>query len=163
MKIYLFRHAEKSAHFQPNPGLSERGAAQALLLAEKVGQSELPRPTQLWVSPKKRAQQSFAPLAEKIEIPLKIVAELDERTHEENRPQFHERIRQVIATLEKEADQKNQVIYLCSHSDWLEEALALIPADTDLTQYWQWSTLQYLGLNYKNHTFEFIEHKRISP
>lgn len=159
MKIYLFRHAEKASHFHPNPPLSAAGLQQAQILAEKVQSSELSRPTQLWVSPKLRAQQSFQALAEQVNLPLQIKPLLDEHFPEERSPAFRQRIQGFLDSLEQE----DGVVYLCTHSDWIEEALALIPCDEDLTneKYHHWSPLQYIALQRKNDLYSIIDYKRI--
>lgn len=158
MKIYLFRHGEKVLAFHQNPELSPAGTAQALSLVEKVQSSELPRPTQLWASPKLRAQQSFLPLAARLDLPLQTLSELDERTHDENREHFRRRIQEVLNTFSAQ----DGVLFICTHSDWIEEALTLLPSETDLYEkYPHWHPLQYLGLQTRDELYEPLEFKRI--
>ena len=158
MKLYLFRHAEKASHFHPNPGLSVAGLQQAVRLMEKVQNSEMPRPSQLWASPKKRAQESFEPLATFLELPLKTVEALDERVHDEDRSFFRARIQKFLHALEKEEG----VIYICTHSDWLEEALTMIPSEKDLANaHPHWHPLQYLGLQAREGLYDVLDYKRI--
>ncbi len=160
MKIYLFRHAEKINAFHRNPELSPQGEKQALLLAEKVQQALLPRPTELWVSPKKRAQQSMGPLSQALDLPLQIKTALDERDVSENQSQFHQRVEKICHSLTS----AKGVIYLCSHFDWLEEALAVLPSDEELTheRYAHWSPLQYMGFHFRDSLFQLIDSQRIS-
>ena len=108
MKIYLFRHAEKASPFHPNPGLSEQGEQQAVRLLERVHSAELPRPTELWVSPKKRARQSFQPLADGLQLSLQVIDDLDEKHTGEDRSDFRERISLVF----DKAANSSGVIYL---------------------------------------------------
>lgn len=161
MKLYLFRHAEKASLFHPDPQLSALGMQQATALLKKVQNSELPRPDQLWVSPRLRAQQSFQALAEGLNIPLQTHAELDEKFASENRHQFRERIDQVLL----KAQGQTGVLYVCSHYDWLEESLQLIPCTTDLMHeiHSHWSPLQYVALQYSNNIYSFIESKQVTP
>lgn len=159
MKIYLFRHAEKASLFHPNPGLSQGGERQAQRLAERVRASEMPRPTQLWVSPKKRAQLSFQPLAEQYELRLDIKEALDEKRNDENRESFRARIGELCRGL---AGQEG-IIYVCTHIDWLEESMDFFSGERS----WEseipshWSPLQYLALQEREGLFDFIEQKRI--
>jgi broad specificity phosphatase PhoE len=158
MKLYLFRHAEKASHFHPNPGLSAAGSQQALKLLEKVQNSEMPRPTQLWASPKKRAQESLQPLANHLELPLKAIEALDERVQDEDRSAFCSRIQKFLNTLEKEEG----VIYICTHSDWIEEALTLISSEQDLANaHPHWHPLQYLALQKRGSLYDVLDYKRI--
>lgn len=158
MKLYLFRHAEKASHFHPNPGLSAGGSQQALKLLEKVQNSEMPRPTRLWASPKKRAQESLQPLATFMELPLESLNILDERTHDEDRGAFRARIQKFLNSLEK----AEGVIYICSHSDWIEEALTMIPSEKDLPNaHPHWHPLQYLALQKRDDLYDVLDYKRI--
>jgi phosphohistidine phosphatase SixA len=161
MKLYLFRHAEKASPFHPDPSLSDSGMQQAMALLEKVKNAELPRPTHLWVSPRLRARQSFQALSNGLQLPFQIFEGLDEKMGGENRHQFRERIDKIL----QNASTQTGVLYICSHYDWLEESLQLIACDTDLMHEIQshWTPLQYVGLQLKENTFEFLESKRITP
>lgn len=133
---------------------------QAMDLLENVKQSQISAPNQLWVSPRLRTGQSFQPLADNLGIPLQVHQELDEKHSGENRHQFRDRIDHF---LQKAAAQEG-VLFICSHYDWLEESLQLIPCETDLMHEIQshWSPLQYVALDYENGIYEFIESKRTS-
>jgi broad specificity phosphatase PhoE len=159
MKIYLFRHAEKASPFHPNPGLSDQGQEQASRLWERVQNAELPRPHALWVSPKKRARQSFQVLAENLNLPLNVDEALDEKQNGESHAEFHDR----VALVFDKAAGEDGVIFLCTHMDWLEEAAAVIPGAEDFSRVFppHWSPLEYVGLIRKDALFEIIEHKRI--
>lgn len=160
MKLYLFRHAEKASPFLPDPVLSENGMQQAIALLEKVQNQELPKPTQLWVSPRVRARQSFQRISESIQIPLQIHAELDEKMSGENHHEFRDRVDRFLT----KAGNQVGVLFICSHYDWLEESLQLIPCDTDLMHeiHSHWGSLQYMAFDKKENIYEFIESKRIS-
>ncbi len=159
MKIYLFRHAEKASHFHPNPSLSERGHGQAEKLLSKVRNSELPKPTALLASPMKRAQQSLTPLSTHMALPLVTDHLLNERQTHENSAAFLKRIHEFW----QKASLHDGVIYACTHSDWIDEALPLIPSEKDLVRavLQPWMPLQYVALHYENDLFHFLECKRI--
>lgn len=161
MKLYLFRHAEKASPFHDDPVLNENGMQQAIALLEKVNNQELPKPTQLWVSPRLRARQSFQKLADGLQIPLQIHEELDEKMSGENRHEFRDR----VDCLLNKAGNQDGILFLCSHYDWLEESLQLIACETDLMHeiHSHWASLQYVALEKKEEGYEFIESKRITP
>lgn len=161
MKLYLFRHGEKASPFHPNPPLSEFGMQQAMALSEKVQIKELPRPQYIWASPRLRSQQSFQALSDSTGVRMEVRADLDERQMSETHLEFRERITSFL----RHAEIQNGVIFACSHADWLEAVLALIPCDTDLDReiHSHWSPLQYVALQLNNGIFEFIESKRVTP
>ena len=161
MKLYLFRHAEKASLFHDDPVLNENGMQQAIALLEKVQKQELPKPTQLWVSPRVRAHQSFQKLSEGIQVPLQIFQDLDEKMSGENRHEFRDRVDRFLT----KAGEQDGVLFICSHYDWLEESLQLIASDTDLMHeiHSHWGSLQYMALDKKDTIYEFIESKRITP
>lgn len=164
MKIYLFRHAQKSIDFSGDPDLTAEGHAQASKLVDKVLKNELPQPTELWVSPKKRTHSTFRPLAQHFKIPLNAQEALLEQQANENLDQFRSRIESLF---EKAAEHKDAVVFLCTHYDWVVEAMSVIPCDTDLSdsEFMHWGPCQYVGWEKKssNDIFEFIELKRIQP
>jgi hypothetical protein len=54
---------------------------------------------------------------------------------------------------------------MCSHYDWVIEAMAVIPADTDLTkdEFSHWTPCQYAAFHVNPEgVFEHLELKRIS-
>lgn len=161
MKIYLFRHAQKSVDFTGDPDLTPEGHAQALRLLDKVIKNELPRPTELWVSPKKRAQSTFKPLSQHFALPLKIHDSLLEQQADENLEQFRKRIEKLF---EKASENTDSVVFMCTHYDFVIEAMAVVPCDTDLSapEFAHWSPCQYVGWK-KNadNIYEFLEFKRI--
>lgn len=146
MKVYLFRHGQKDSQpFITDPDLTSFGHQQARKLAEMIRQGELLHGTQFIASPRKRAQSTLAPAAEYCQIHLQTLNDLDQRTHFETAEAFHARIQQVLNSLEKKFSAKD-VIYLCSHHDWIEDALTLIPSDTDLinSNYCSWAPAQFM-------------------
>jgi len=161
MKIYVFRHAQKAMDFSGDPDLTPEGHAQASKLLDKVLKEELPRPTELWVSPKKRTHSTFRPLSQHFGLPLVIQESLLEQKSDESVTEFRLRISK---TLENAALQKDAVIFMCSHYDWVVEAMAVAPSDKDLSdsEFSHWSPAQHVGFHVNaDGVFEFIELKRI--
>lgn len=162
MKIYFFRHAQKAVDFSGDPDLTTEGYAQAHKLLEKVLKNELPMPTQLWVSPKKRTHSTFRPLANELHLQLQTQDALLEQQNDETAIDFRHRVRNL---LEKAGTKSDEVIFMCSHYDWVIEALAVVPSDTDFSDsdYQHWSPTQYAGFEISSEgIFKFIEFKRIS-
>lgn len=73
MNIYLVRHGEAAASWDQDrdPGLSDRGHAQAKSLADNLASRLVPN-TKLRSSPLKRAQQTAAPLAQVLGTTVRI-------------------------------------------------------------------------------------------
>ncbi|MFP5518749.1 MAG: phosphoglycerate mutase family protein [Bdellovibrionia bacterium] len=155
MKFYIFRHAEKSSGGGPNPSLSAGGFDQASKLALLVREGKLPSPQELWVSPKIRTHQTFAPLAEHLGISLKEIPELIEKQSSESLPEFRQRIESVL----QEVVATKKCIFVCTHMDWAEEAMSLIPCDKDLSgsEFSYWSPAQYVGFQLDKSLFHFLE------
>lgn len=62
---------------QPDPPLTRCGREQARLVAERIADSHL-RPTEVLVSPLRRAKETAMPLAELAGVPITVVKELEE-------------------------------------------------------------------------------------
>lgn len=128
-EIVIFRHAQKDS-WQANPTLSDYGQKQAQNLVTLVNTSQLPAPSLLISSPKKRAQQTFIPLQEKFQIPLVLDPALDERSNHETGREFEARIKQFIHyDLVQNAV---PCMFLCTHLDWLEIFAWTAPLQDDL-------------------------------
>ncbi|WP_413575183.1 phosphoglycerate mutase family protein [Bdellovibrio sp. HCB290] len=163
MKIYIFRHAQKAMDFSGDPDLTPEGHNQASTLLDLVLKNEMPIPTHLWVSPRKRTHSTFRPLSEHFKLPLENQEDLLEQHGDESLQVFRKRI---STLLEKAAESKNEVIYLCSHYDWVIEAMSVIPSETDLSEdrFSHWSPCQGVGFEVaKDGMYKFLELKRISP
>lgn len=161
MKIYLFRHGQKAMDFTGDPDLTTEGHAQAMKILDKVLKNELPRPTELWVSPKKRTLSTFRPLAQQLDLALQTQDCLLEQKSDENLSEFRERIRKLMDSF---AERPDAVIFMCSHYDFLVESMAVIPSDKDLSdaEFSHWTPCQYIGFEVKaDGIFEFLELKRI--
>lgn len=166
MKIVLLRHATRSLHGLGDSPLNSTGRAQAEDLVNSIRpQGPLPLPTHLLMSPKLRAKQTLEPLGAHLEIPAKIDTRLDERQSSETVVEFEARIRDVIRDLSQLPDsgpnsgqQSSQepCIYVCTHLDWLEFSLLLIPSDlTDREAEGSWPTAGYKVFEVQNGLWVF--------
>lgn len=161
MKIYLFRHAQKAMDFSGDPDLTSEGLAQATKLLGKVLKKEMPRPTALWVSPKKRTHSTFRQISQALEIPLQIHDDLSEQKTDESLQEFRKRIQNLFELATK---QKDEVIFMCSHYDLVVEAMTVLPCDKDLqtAEFTQWAPCQFIGLaESSDGIFKFLEFKRL--
>lgn len=142
MKTVLFRHAERQSNGLTNPPLSPRGEEQASKLAAMVGAHLLPQPTKLLSSPRIRARQTLLPLSLALNCEIQVASELDERQNYESAQQFSTRIEKFLQQLPNQQG----IIFFCTHLDWIEEAMTLIPSSSDLTKndYATWSPGQYM-------------------
>jgi len=145
MKMILFRHAEKTSDGTSNPKLSPRGREQAEKLSEEVSAKKLPKPQVLLVSPRSRAQETFAVLSQKSGVALKVTDLLDERKPEESSADFRRRVQELLVLIQMDY-QDNDCVYLCTHFDWIEEFLTVVESSTDLLQnkYHHWGSGQWM-------------------
>jgi len=143
----VFRHGEKSLEGF-DPGLSPRGLEQAEKVFQKVKAGQLPKPTALFVSTKKRSAQTFGPLSANAKIKAQIRAELTERVPGETREKFRLRIQEFLLKLMLE-HKETDVIYLCTHSDWIDEFLTMIECDSDLSRCHYWPSAQHMVFDKK--------------
>lgn len=127
MLVVLLRHAEKLNSYGNDPELSPRGYQDAQKLLLQVGQL-IPRPNALWSSPKQRAQQTLEPIAQKLSLEIKTMPELNERQASETTTQFSARVQQIFQVLSSQAF-GTTTVWLCTHADWLAEAVTSIPSD----------------------------------
>jgi 2,3-bisphosphoglycerate-dependent phosphoglycerate mutase len=78
--FYLVRHAHATWTPDENRPLSERGQRDAQRVAELLGgTAEAAQIDAVYASTARRAQQTVAPLAERLGLPLRITPALDER------------------------------------------------------------------------------------
>ncbi len=161
MKIYLFRHAQKAMDFSGDPDLTIEGHAQASKVLDKVIKNELPTPTHLWVSPKKRTFSTFKPLSQHFNIPVEVHENLLEQHSDESLEEFRLRIEK---TLTNSLTSSDQVLFICTHYDWVAEAMNVLPCDTDLSgsEFAHWNPCQHVGFEVTAEgLFQLIELKRI--
>jgi broad specificity phosphatase PhoE len=76
-RIYLVRHGEASDYEGPDPGLSERGALQARLVADRFD-TIVDAPIELVASPLRRARETADPLAARWSSAVLVVDEVRE-------------------------------------------------------------------------------------
>lgn len=164
MKVYLFRHGQKNSFPLENPDLTGLGHQQAAALAEQIRAGALLRGTRFLASPRLRAQNTLKPASELCQSPLQVVSFLDQKTAYETGEAFRDRIRLFLDTVEKNSSSED-VVYLCSHHDWIEESLSLIPADTDLLEprYWNWRPAQYMQFDVVGGLWHLKNFNRIEP
>lgn len=129
MKLILLRHGNRDLSMSSDGGLNQIGKELAAGLHGRLAPNgNLPVPTQLIASPKKRAQETLTPLSQSLELPLQTEKALDERQNAETSTEFRARVRKYIELLPNKY-KPNDVVYLCTHADWLEDAMAVIPSD----------------------------------
>ncbi len=147
MMWVIFRHGEKQIQgFDPE--LTPRGHTQAKAIAEKVKAGKLPKPNVLYVSTKRRTAQTLEPTASQQRMKTQIKAELTERVPGETPEKFRFRIQEFLVKLLL-LHQDNEVIYLCTHYDWVEEFLTVIESDSDLSRYANFGAAQYIWFEKK--------------
>ena len=162
MKIYFFRHAQKAMDFSSDPGLTAEGHAQAQKITEKVFKKELPKPTLLWTSPKKRACSTFQPLAKELGLPLHLEEALLEQRSDESLSDFTKRIRNLC---NKASAKSGEVLFICSHYDWVLEAMQVIPCidnASENSELSHWVPAQYAGFDIDSDgLFKLLEIKKV--
>jgi phosphohistidine phosphatase SixA len=130
MKICLLRHGSRDLTSSSDNGLNQAGIEMAKSLPSKlIPQGEFPVPTLLRSSPKRRARETLGPLSEKLHKPLKVDSGLDERQNAETSVQFRTRVRNYLEQLRKQCSSAD-VAYLCTHADWLEEAIIILSPES---------------------------------
>ncbi len=142
MKWVIFRHGEKQKEgFDPE--LSAVGVDQSKKILAKVKAKKLPKPTVIYVSTKKRTWQTLEPLATACGLKPIIKAELTERVPGESTEKFRFRIQEFLVKMIL-LHNDNDVIYFCSHYDWIEEFLTIIESDSDLSRCNHWPSAQHM-------------------
>ena len=160
MEIILFRHAKKGFMPFEDPSLSPQGLLQSRSLPDTVQNLKLPEPTALWVSEKIRTHQTFQYLGECYKIPLTVKAELNLRMDRESATMFTQRVQAFIEQLSLSTGKTKEksCIYLCTHYDWIETAMTLIPCDTNLNsfEFAHWAPAQFIHFMVEAHKDEKI-------
>lgn len=160
MKMLLIRHATRSLHGLGDVSLNPQGQRQAEYLAELVSQGLLPTPSHLISSPKKRARETFASLSLSSQIPVTIDERLDERRQNESAQDFEARVRSFLEDLTPNgsmAPKYKGCAMICSHLDWLELAMVLLPStlsDTEMAA--TWSNAEYRLFRYNDGLWELM-------
>lgn len=125
MKLILLRHGDRSPGFSDVP-LSGRGLEQAQNLA---GNKDLITASKIYCSPKRRALQTVEPLVKNTAIPMETTNEVDQMRQIESPSDFTRRISLFLDALPR---QQKETILVCSHSDWLQQAVLLLAGDDQM-------------------------------
>ena len=165
MDVILFRHGQKGLVPFDDPSLSPDGFRQADKIASLVLQKKLLQPSALWVSPKLRAGQTFQALSNELNLPNLVKPELDLRADFEQKNVFKNRVQAFIESfghkdaVKKELTEVDRCIFVCTHYDWIEEAMPLIPADRDLTtfEYTHWAPAHYIHFKINNGLWQVLK------
>ena len=145
MVILLFRHGHKAFSIDNDPPLSPKGFEQAVHLNQLIAEKKIPLATHCWVSEKKRTLQTLEKAIDQHQMITHKKSDLNYREAEENTAQFRSRIQKFLRELSARA-KESEIHYVCTHYDWIEEAMTLIDCDKDLGsyEYASWSPGQYL-------------------
>jgi len=169
MKVVILRHAARSAHESGDCSLSAFGHLQAEALARSLApQGDLPPPTRLICSPKKRTRQTLTPLAHAAQLEIVTDGRLDERHNHESGREFETRINSLLEELSRprmalKAGEREPCVYLCTHLDWLNSASALIPSDASPDQLDRhWGNCEYLVFRLNDGLWECIQGGMVS-
>lgn len=161
MNVVLFRHAQKGLTPFDNPHLSPDGFAQAEAIAVAVANRSIPAASEIWISEKIRTHQTMQFVARDLKLSTLEKAELDLRGEQETQAQFQSRVHKVIQQIDLSSryDSLIKTIYMCTHYDWIEEAMTLIPCDTDLStfQFAHWGPAQFAQFEIESGLWKFIK------
>ena len=124
MQVFLLRHATRNFTMGDVP-LNDEGILQAKELAEN---SQFSRIEKLICSPKNRARMTIEPLAEKYQLDVRIMEELDQMKGHETESQFISRVTKFCERIQ--AGEFGSPLLICTHSDWLGAAAQVIPTDS---------------------------------
>ena len=165
MQLILFRHAHKGLTPSADPELSAPGFKQAEKLVELVNSKKIPAPTKAWVSEKIRTRQTIEPVIRYYKAAVETSDLLNLRGYNENAEQFRLRIKKMLNMID-ELSQKNasEIHYLCTHYDWIEDALVFINSSTDLTtyEYASWAPAQYIHFEIRDGLW-IVKSKGVCP
>lgn len=148
MVILLFRHGHKTFSIDNDPALSPKGFEQAQHLPQMIADKKIPLATHCWVSEKKRTYQTLEKAVEQHQITTYKKSDLNYREAEETSIHFRNRVQKFLRELSARA-KETEIHYVCTHYDWIEEAMTLIDCDKDLNsyEYASWAPGQYLMLD----------------
>jgi phosphohistidine phosphatase SixA len=109
----------------------------------------LPAPTVCLYTDKIRTRETIQELIHHFNPKTELKAELALRSYNETSQNFRARVQKLINYYTYQAAQpenKNQVIYACTHYDWVEEAMMVIESDKNLNsfEYAGWAPAQYM-------------------
>lgn len=144
MKFALFRHASKGIIPFDDPELTAQGFQQSIQILNLIKTNELPTPTHLFVSPKRRTSQTLYPASKEFSVPIQIKPELDLRQQDESPAQFRSRIENFLNSVSQHGNE--DVVFACTHYDWIEESMTLIDCDRNLNsfEFSHWAPTQFI-------------------
>lgn len=125
MQVFWLRHGTRDFITGDVP-LNDEGQLQAHELAEN---SRFSRLDTILCSPKKRAQMTISPLAQKYQLEITTLEELDQMKNHESETEFTNRVRSLLEKIENQTFSFKSLV-LCTHSDWLGVASQIIPTDS---------------------------------
>ncbi len=147
MIVVLIRHGHKGHMPFQDPELMPQGFDQAIHLAELIASHDIPKPTHCWYSDKIRTRQTLSEAILKFNPVCTETKNLSTRANNEPLADFRKKVQDFIATLSQRAQNKpDEVHFVCTHFDWIEESLTVIPSDQDLNsfQFAHWSPGQFI-------------------
>lgn len=159
MVIIFFRHGHKAFSMDNDPPLSPKGFEQALHLNQLISDQKIPLATHCWVSEKIRTFQTLAQAIEVHQLNTYKKSELNYREADETQDQFKQRIQKFLRELATRS-KETEIHYVCTHYDWIEEALLWIDCDQDLMSYEfaNWSPGQYMIFDLTDkHRYTFLK------
>jgi phosphohistidine phosphatase SixA len=145
MILILFRHGHKGLTPFQDPNLTPKGFDQAIDLVTQIEKGILPKPTHCWFSEMIRTEQTLEKAIEKFRPKISKKSELNVRSHTETAKTFQTRIQKFCTDLISK-QKPQEVHFLCTHYDWIEDVLTLINSDKDLNsfEFSGWAPGQYL-------------------
>ncbi len=162
MVIFIFRHGHKAFSIDNDPPLSPKGFEQAMYLNQLIADKKIPLATHCWVSDKKRTFQTLEKVIDQHQLIAHKKSDLNYREAKENTVQFRQRIQKFLRELSTRA-KESEIHYICTHYDWIEEAMPLINCDKDLGsyEYASWSPGQYLAFDLVDQNFYKLLNKGV--
>lgn len=158
MQIVLLRHAQKGLTPFSDPELTAEGHAQAQGICRFVESKQLPTPTHLWGSEKIRTRQTLEPIEKTYLLTFQQTDSLDLRGNNESSSEFRQRIQKFLNSFQ-DNHSKNETHFICTHYDWIEEAMTLINCDKDLNsfEFSHWAPGQFLHLLVTDSLWKFVK------
>ncbi|MFN3454496.1 MAG: histidine phosphatase family protein [Pseudobdellovibrio sp.] len=156
MTIILIRHGHKAMQPADNPTLSPKGYEQSHKLLTYVKNNQLPAPTHCFFTDKIRTYETLQEIIKVYQPKTELKTDLNLHHHLETSLQFRQRVQKCInyfTFLSSQPELHHQIIYLCTHYDWIEEAMSIIDCDQNLNsfEYVSWAPAQFIE-------FEIIDH-----
>ena len=163
MYLILIRHGHKTFLPPEDPTLSDKGFSQADELLKLVEKGVLAVPHTCWVSDSQRTYQTLEKIIKHHNVQYEKTEQLSVRQNHESGSEFRNRVAKTIISLDQIAQHSRDKVYmLCTHFDWIEEAMSVINCDQNLTsfEYSHWAPAQYMVFEIKDGTW-FVRSKGI--